>query len=206
MNSTNKVAWFVFGFLAIGVGLYPLMYVFSTGHVGLQLTKTTQLLANVAWNVGFYGHILFGGVALMVGWVQFSKRFREANFKRHRTVGKLYVATALASGICALGIAFFATGGIVAQLGFFSLALVWLYFTLNALWAIKKRDLDMHRVFMIYSYAACFAAVMLRVWLPLLTLTLQDFILAYRMVAWLCWVPNLIFAYFWVRKKGLTLG
>jgi hypothetical protein len=206
MNSTNKVAWFVFGFLAIGVGLYPLIYIFSADHVGIQLSKSAALLANVAWNVGFYGHILFGGLALMVGWVQFSKRFREANYKRHRAIGSIYVAAAVVSGGCGLGIALFATGGIVAQLGFLTLAVVWLYFTLNAFWAIKKRDLDMHRVYMIYSYAACFGAVTLRIWLPLLTLAFGAFLPAYRVVAWLAWVPNIIFAYIWVRRKGLNIG
>ena len=48
---------------------------------------------------------------------------------------------------------------------------------------------------MIYSYAACFAAVTLRIWLPILTSILGEFLSAYRIVAWLCWVPNLIVAY-----------
>ena len=55
---------------------------------------------------------------------------------------------------------------------------------------------------MIYSYAACFAAVTLRIWLPLLIVSLGDFITAYRIVAWLCWVPNLMVAYFLVDKRN----
>jgi hypothetical protein len=47
---------------------------------------------------------------------------------------------------------------------------------------------------MIYSYAACFAAVTLRIWLPLLISITGDFFIAYPIVAWLCWVPNLIVA------------
>ncbi|WP_281542492.1 DUF2306 domain-containing protein [Maribacter aestuarii] len=206
MNKTNKVAWFVFGFLAIGVGLYPLMYVFADGEIGLRLSKSEELLANLAWNIGFFGHICLGGLALMVGWVQFSKRFRNANLKRHRTIGKIYVGAVLISGLCGVGIAFYATGGLIAQAGFLSLGIVWLYFTLMAYRAIRARDIDKHRVFMIYSYAACFAAVTLRIWLPLLTIAFGSFIPAYRVVAWLCWVPNMVFAYFWVRRKGLTLG
>jgi len=58
---------------------------------------------------------------------------------------------------------------------------------------------------MIYSYAECFAAVTLRIWLPLLTLVLGEFLTAYRIVAWLCWVPNILFAYIWGRRKGITL-
>lgn len=206
MNKTNKVAWFVFGFLAIGVGLYPLMYVFADGEIGLRLSKSKDLLDDLLWNIGFYGHICFGGLALMVGWIQFSKRFRNANLKRHRLIGKIYVGAVAISGICGVFIAFYATGGPVAQIGFFCLGIVWLYFTGNAYMAIKVRDVDKHQVYMIYSYAACLAAVTLRIWLPLLTIAFGSFIPAYRVVAWLCWVPNMVFAFFWVSRKGLSLG
>jgi len=111
MNKTNKVAWFVFGFLAIGVGLYPLMYIFADSEIGLRLSKSENLLGNMVWNVGFYSHIVFGGIALMVGWIQFSKRFRNANLNRHRTIGKIYTVSVLLSGICGFFIAFYATGG-----------------------------------------------------------------------------------------------
>lgn len=58
----------------------------------------------------------------------------------------------------------------------------------------------MHQKMMIYSYAACFAGVTLRVWLPLLTLIFGDFVKAYILVAWLCWIPNLMVAYLINRK------
>lgn len=206
---TNKIAWFFFGFLAIGVSLYPVLYGYLA-YVGveeaLRSRKTAELLASVVWNTGFYTHISFGGLALLVGWVQFSKRFRNANLKRHRTIGKIYVIAVLISGLAGLYIAFYATGGLIAKLGFGSLALVWLYTTAMAYKTIRHGEVRRHEVFMIYSYAACFAAVTLRIWLPLLTIGFGDFIPAYRIVAWLCWVPNIIFAYFWVKRKGLQLA
>lgn len=205
-NTTNKVAWFVFAFLAIGVGLYPLLYFFMDGKFGLLASKSDALLADVFWNIGFYGHILFGGVALLIGWVQFSKKLRNANLQGHRTIGKVYVVAALISGVCGIFIALNANGGLVTTLGFMSLGLLWLYSTAKAFFAVRSGDLPLHQGMMIYSYAACFAAVTLRLWLPLLTFVFQDFTMAYRIVAWLCWVPNMIFAYFWVRRKGLTLA
>jgi uncharacterized membrane protein len=206
MNRTNKVAWVVFGSLAIAIGLYPLVYVFADEPISLLLSKDKELLMNILWNIGFYGHILFGGLALMVGWVQFSKRFRNSNLYRHRLIGRIYVIAVAVSGICGVYIAFYATGGLVAKLGFLSLGILWLYFTSNAYLAAKKSDLDKHKVYMIYSYAACFGAVTLRIWLPLLTIVIGSFIPAYRIVAWLAWVPNLIFAYFWVKRKGIAIG
>ncbi len=206
MNTRNKVAWVVFAVLAMGVGLYPLLYFFVDREFGLLASKSGALLSNGIWNTGFYGHILFGGLALMVGWVQFSKRIRNAHLGRHRNIGKLYVVSALISGVCGMYIAFYATGGTMAMFGFLGLGTVWLYTTLKAYLAVRNGDLKLHRAMMVYSYAACFAAVTLRLWLPMLTIAFGDFVTAYRLVAWLCWVPNMIFAFFWVRKGGLNLG
>ena len=53
---------------------------------------------------------------------------------------------------------------------------------------------------MIYSYAACFAGAALRIWLPILIAFFGDFIVAYKIVAWLCWVPNLVVANIIIRR------
>jgi hypothetical protein len=52
---------------------------------------------------------------------------------------------------------------------------------------------------MIVSYAMIFGAVTLRIELPLLIGVFQDFGPAYRVIAWLSWVPNLAFALLYVR-------
>ncbi|MDC6386043.1 DUF2306 domain-containing protein [Flagellimonas taeanensis] len=201
----NKTAWAVFAILAIGIGLYPLMYFFSAEEFGLLQGKSKEVLANVLWRIGFYGHIIFGGLALLTGWSQFSKKLRTKKMEIHRNLGKLYVLSALVSGICGVYIGFYATGGLVSSLGFISLGIVWLFTTTRAYAAIRKKDVSLHQGMMVYSYAACFAAVTLRIWLPFLTIILGEFLLAYKIVAWLCWVPNIVFAHLWVRRKGLTL-
>lgn len=201
----NKVAWVVFAFLAIGIGLYPLMYLTTSNEFGLLASKSPEVLSSKIWNVAFYGHITFGGLALLAGWSQFSKKLRSRNLNLHRNLGKFYVVTALIGGVCGVYLGFFATGGIIPALGFICLGIIWLYTTTRAYLAIRKKDLSLHQGMMIYSYAACFAAVTLRIWLPLLTIIFGEFLLAYKIVAWLCWVPNMVFAYFWVQRKGLTI-
>jgi uncharacterized membrane protein len=208
MGMTNKLAWFVFAFLAVGVSLYPLLYIyyaFQGVDIALRQSKSVELLGSTLWNVGFYGHIVFGGIALMTGWSQFSKKLRRKRLNLHRNLGKIYVFAALVSGVCGVYIAFYATGGWITILGFLGLGTIWLYTTITAYAAIRKKDLSLHQGMMIYSYAACFAAVTLRMWLPLLQLALGEFLLAYKIVAWLCWVPNIIFASTLVRKKRLPL-
>jgi hypothetical protein len=54
---------------------------------------------------------------------------------------------------------------------------------------------------MIRSYALTFAAVTLRIWLPLFQNGFgMEFISAYVIIAWLCWVPNLLWAEWYVRQ------
>ena len=201
----NKVAWVVFVLLAIGIGLYPLIYLFATEDFGLLTNKSEDLLSSTVWNLAFFGHISFGGLALLIGWSQFIKKLRAKRLNLHRNLGKVYVIAALISGLCGVYLGFFATGGIVSSLGFISLGVIWLFTTLRAYIAVKNKDLSLHQGMMIYSYAACFAAVTLRIWLPFLTIVFGEFLIAYKFVAWLCWVPNMIFAQIWVKKKGLTL-
>jgi len=200
----KKISFIVFAILCISIGLYPLAYFIVERTFGLLGTKSTELLNDIFWNITFYTHIILGGIALLIGWMQFSKKIRVKNLELHKVVGKIYVVCVLFSGLASLYIAYFATGGIIAILGFTGLGVIWLYTTTLGYMAIKNGQIAKHQRFMIYSYAACFAAVTLRIWLPALVAIYQDFIPAYRMVAWLCWVPNLIVAYFIVKRMDLN--
>ncbi len=200
----KKVSWVTIGILSSLVGLYPIIYFLIDRTFGLLGSKSAELLSDTLWNISFYGHIVLGGLALLIGWLQFNKKLRIKNIKLHRNIGNIYVISVLISGICGLYIALYATGGIISILGFFSLGLIWLYTTITSFTTIKKGHVELHEKLMIYSYAACFAAVTLRIWLPLLTIVLGEFINAYRIVAWLCWVPNIMVAYFLVRNKTVV--
>jgi len=173
ITEMKKITWFVFALFCILIGLYPLLYLLLDqsfiikNKIGLLAMKPTVTLKSTLWNIGFYGHIIFGGIALLIGWLQFSKKLRLKNLKLHRAVGKTYIVSVMVSGLCAIHIAFFATGGIISTLGFFGLGLFWLTTTLIAYKAILKGNIESHKKLMIYSYAACFAAVTLRLWLPL---------------------------------------
>jgi len=196
----KRIRWYLFAILCILVGLYPYMYFIIERTFGLLDSKSAELLQDNTWNVMFYAHILLGGFALMIGWSQFSKKIRTKHIKWHRRIGKAYIIAALISGISSLYIAHFATGGMISMIGFMGLGIIWLFTTIMAYRAIKNGEVIKHQKYMIFSYAACFAAVTLRIWLPILTATFQDFIFAYRIVAWLCWVPNIIVAFFLTRR------
>lgn len=197
----KKIIWFLFVLFAVLIGLYPVIYFIQDRTFGLLSSKSAELLASVFWNIGFYTHIILGGIALLIGWTQFAPNFRNKNIPIHRRIGKIYVIAVLLSSSAGIYIACFATGGWIASSGFICLGVIWFSITLMAYISIRKNQVDLHKRMMIYSYAACFAAVTLRVWLPLLIMGIGSFVPAYRIVAWLCWVPNLVVAYLIIQKN-----
>lgn len=201
----RKILEKLFATLAIIIGLYPAIYFLIDRKFGLLQTKSEELLSNLGWNVAFYTHIILGGVALLIGWTQFSRKLRDKNIKLHRTIGKVYICSVLLSSVSGMYIGFFATGGMWASIGFISLAAIWFTSTLIAYLTIRKGKVDIHYKMMIYSYAACAAGITLRIWLPLLTLLTKDFVSAYLITAWLCWVPNIVIAYLYIRRNNKSL-
>ncbi len=198
----KKIVWILFAFFAIGVGLYPAVYFIADRTFGLLGTKQEALLTDMVWNIALYAHIVPGGLALMIGWIQFHRSFRDRYRPVHRMVGRIYVSAVMISAVAGIYLSFFATGGGWTSLGFFLLGVVWLGSTASAFVFIKKGDRVRHEMMMIYSYAACCAAITLRIWLPLLTGYFGEFQPAYDIVAWLCWVPNIGIAWIIVRRQS----
>lgn len=196
----KKGLWILFATFALLIGLYPMIYFLIDRKFGLLGSKSVALLSNTCWNIGFYTHIIFGGIALFTGWIQFSPKMRNRRMTLHRKLGKVYVVAVLLSALAGICIGFFATGGWISSAGFICLGIIWFYTTLKAYLHIKQGEIAAHQKMMVYSYAACFAAVTLRIWLPILTIMYGDFIKAYLLVAWLCWIPNIVVAYLITRK------
>lgn len=191
----NKILRILLIIFSIVIGLYPALYFLIDRKFGLLALKSASLLASTFWNIGFYTHIILGGLALFIGWTQFSSKFRNKNLVLHRWIGKIYVTAVLLSSVAGIGIGFFATGGFLSSLGFICLGVIWFYTTLMAYVHIRNKEIIQHQKMMIYSYSASFAAVTLRLWLPLLVISIGEFKIAYTIVAWLCWIPNLFIAY-----------
>ena len=200
----RTLAWILFALLAISVGLYPTLYFVLDMSSGMKSSKSIEVLNNPAWNYFFYQHITLGGLALITGWIQFSQKFRQRYMQAHRIIGKVYVLACWLSGMAGLYLAFYATGGWMAALGFGCLAIAWLISTTMAFVAIRQKRVTDHKHWMIRSYALTFAAVTLRLWLPLSFVLSLNFIVAYTMIAWLCWVPNLLVAEWLVRRARVS--
>ncbi|MFY0601150.1 MAG: DUF2306 domain-containing protein [Cyclobacteriaceae bacterium] len=198
----KKISWFIFVFLAIGVGLYPILYAVVDGKIGLLAAKPDEVLEKQIWWFAFYTHISFGAVALLTGWSQFSKKIRAKNIRLHRNLGKIYLIGILFAGTAGFYLALNANGGWVAQVGFSGMSLSWLTTSLLAYQTIRKSKIEEHRAWMIRSYALAFSAVTLRLWLPIFDIAFgMGFNDSYTIISWLSWVPNLFVAQYFIGKK-----
>lgn len=125
-------------------GLYPTIYFLIDRKFGLLSSKSPELLVNLFWNIFFYTHIILGGIALLIGWSQFSTKLRIKHLALHRIFGKIYIIAVLLSSTAGIYIGFFATGGMVSSLGFISLGIIWFFSTLKAYLYIRNKNVLNH--------------------------------------------------------------
>ncbi|HDR4709336.1 TPA: DUF2306 domain-containing protein [Bacillus paranthracis] len=202
----NRKIWFVFTCFALLVSSYIvvqyfIMDGFQTGLVKAKLMFGSKL--SEFWYSMLFTHITTSIVALVIGPFTLSTKFRERNINRHRIMGRIYMVGILLGGLSGLYLSFYATGGLVAKLGFGLLSVLWLTSAYEALHRVKNKKIKEHRNWMIRNYALTFAAVTLRIWLPLFIVLfgIEHFELSYAIIAWLAWVPNLIVAELFIRKR-----
>ena len=188
-------------FLAILTAtLIPISF-FLAPTEGILADKSKTLLANQLYMDSFYVHVFLGGIALLIGWVGFIDKIRVKYLTLHRIAGRIYVFCFVITALTSILVSYHAYGGLVSQLGFMSVGIIAVFTTIKGFSAIMNKEIIEHRAWMRYSYACCLASVTLRLWNPILSLFMEDFLLIYRIVAWLSWIPNLHFVKFYLNKK-----
>ena len=190
--------------LSLGVAAYAVVaYGFLPVGAAVHPDMRSSMEANRA---AFYLHVFASVFALALGPFQFSAGLRARRPVLHRWCGRLYLGLGvLVGGMAGLYLAMYAFGGLVGRLGFACLALAWLYTGLRAFLAIRARDIAAHRRWMVRNFALTFAAVTLRLWLPAAVISGAPFAPAYAVIAWLCWVPNLVLAEWLFNSDAVTV-
>lgn len=148
-----------------------------------------------------YLHIIPAMAALLLGPFQFLPRLRNSRPSVHRWLGRTYLVSIVIGGLGALYIAQFSFAGIGSRLGFSLQSLLLLFTGYMAYTNIRRRNLLIHREWMMRNYALIFAAVTLRIYIRTffaLGYDLPDF---HVLNAWLCWVPNLLFVEWLIRRE-----
>ena len=155
--------------------------------------------------IALTGHAAFAGIALLVGPFQFLDTFRRRWPTLHGRLGWLYIGTVALGAAFALPLTLHAGFGPISGAGFLTLDIVWLLTTAIALrWAIKLR-FDLHRRWMLRSYALAAAAISLRIMLPISAVMGLSPAPSYRAIAWLCWLTNLALVETWLRLRYGTV-
>ena len=200
MNSIwRTLAWLLMVLLSLGIAAYA---------AGLLLNapmRSSFVLALLAERpVATLSH--FGGcaLALAIGGFQLHPGLRKRFTSVHRWMGRLYVIGVLVGGCGGLYMAWFANGGFTGKLGFALLAIAWLGTTACGYACIRSGKTNAHRRWMIRSFALTFAAVTLRLYIPASQMAGIPFDAAYPVIAWLCWVPNLVVAELFARRLPST--
>ena len=195
-------AWGLMFLSALSISLYASAYLNFDPNFGFLINKSKEILSHALYLGPFWIHVMGGIIALSIGPFQFLSKLRQKRMKLHRTLGKVYMIAILIAGISGIPISIMSAGGWVANWGFFLLALAWLFTTGQGYVKIRQKNIEAHRQWMIRSYAVTFAAVTLRIWLGLFMQVLGwDFMIAYPIVAWISWIPNLIAVELWMNWK-----
>lgn len=199
------ISYTFFCYLMLRITLQYIPY--DTDVAFLRIKQDEIALTYYRW--AFFTHVYTSMLALLAAFTQFSKTILRKFPKIHRLGGWIYTVTIIFfAGPSGLIIAYHANGGWSSQLAFCLLAILWIFFTIMAIYQIRKKDMIRHKHFMYRSFALTLSAITLRVWkYVLVAIFLPKPMDLYRLVAWLGWVLNLviaeiiIFRYYQKKKK-----
>ena len=199
----NVLAFILISYASYLLVLLSLPYIHFEKNV--EFLETKQLIYHIKpWRYSFYIHVFSSPVVIIGGLLQFNRWIMRRYASTHRKIGYTYIITVLLiSGPSAFIMSLYATGGYVAQVSFVILSILWMLFTLQALRVAKKGNYESHVKWMIRSYALTLSAVTLRFYAYLfdyfnVDISPRD---TYIILAYMSWIPNLIFSEFLIRKE-----
>jgi uncharacterized membrane protein len=196
MNSKVLAAvWGLIAVLSAAVALYSYRYLLP--HIPLLPIDVGKNLMRHPWLVVHAG---LAATALMVGPFQFVTRLRASWPKVHRWMGRTYVFACIVAGFAGLPLALGTDAGPIATVGFSLLDVIWIGCTAQALRMAMTGRYTEHRRWMVRSFALTFAAVTLRLQLPIAPMLGYPFMYGYRAASWMAWIPNLMVAELYLRR------
>lgn len=187
----------LFLLLAVAVSAYALgydwIYAYATEGIAVKFKSLNRTFV--------YCHLIGSGLALSLGAIQL---FSKQGSPWHHRLGIGYCISVLIGGIGGGYLSFFADVGPSTGVGFFTLAILWLYSTFLALSYARAGQINLHRRWIIRSLAITAAAISLRIELLILT-QFWSFATSYMIVAWSSWIGNLIIAELYLAQTSRTI-
>lgn len=189
----KNISWLVITFFAMVLFYVTSQYLSFRPDINFLLVKQ-DLIFDAVWRPTFYIHVISGMLVILIGPFQFLPNLRKRYLKVHKKLGKIYAYGILGfAAPTGLIMAFYAEGGMWSTLAFLVMSFLWFYTTIMAIITVKKKKIIEHKKWMYRSYALSFAAVTLRLLVPIMSLSnnlSEEFIIV--STAWLSWMFNLI--------------
>ncbi|WP_150241874.1 DUF2306 domain-containing protein [Nocardiopsis quinghaiensis] len=163
-------------------------------------------------------HVAASVLALVTAPLQLFPALRRG--RAHRVIGRIHLFAGVFPGaLSGLVVGVMSTYGFAAQAGFSLLAVLWFSVGAAGYRAIRQGRHADHREWMLRLFALTMAGVTLRVLMMLLLPALTPLVgpahggdeeavfrEVYQGIAWLCWVPNLLVAEWYLRRSRRGRG
>jgi len=148
-------------------------------------------------------HIVPGLLFLSLAPLQFVPRIRQRHISFHRGLGRVLVSCALISGVFALVVGFRlpAFGGIATQSATAFFGAIFLFSLVKGFWHIRRKEVRLHREWMIRAFALAMGVATIRVFLALF-MGLASFSTeeVFGTTFWLGFSVNLLAAEVWINR------
>lgn len=191
----KRIGWTLLLLVCLAVAVFSARYLI---HPPQTIKQALGNAFGLPWLVV---HVAGSVVALALGAFQFVPSWRLGRVRAHRWIGRSYVFCCLVGGVSGIMLALGSFAGPIATTGFGLLGLGWIATNVMGWRAAVQGRFDDHRRWMIRSWALTLAAVTLRIYLPLLMISDLPFEAGYRAISFMCWVPNLLLAEWWLRRR-----
>lgn len=195
----SRVLFWLSTVLCILVALVSYRFLF----LGLEAAFVDMIGHITDRNLAFLLHVSASPIALALGMFQFLPRLRERLPALHRWSGRIYGIAILTGGASGLVLSIGAIDRPAVAFGFGILSVLWIAVTVQAVRRAMAGRFTEHRRWMIRSFALTFAAVTLRLELPLFMIFGgMSYLEASGYLAWLSWLPSVVVAEWIIRRNS----
>ena len=189
------ILWIAYAYFSYLLLLITIQYVPLDFDVAFLRIKQDEI-QHFHYKIAFFSHVYTSIFLIAFGWIQFSKYIRKKYNKLHKQIGKFYIIIILLFfGPSGLIMSYYANGGLISQIAFVILSVLWMLFTYLSFYYAKKMDFKKHQKFAIRSFALTLSAISLRLFKFIIVFLFQPLPMdTYRIVSWLGWTFNLLLA------------
>ena len=192
------LAWFALDRYIAGLDGHKRAFDFLAPEYG-----AVQLDVLASRPVSEFLHRIGGTILLVTGLLQFWPKLRRERPKLHRAIGYSYIALALSAGASGIYLGVRAPyGGVLETIPAVIFGVALIATTVVALQLARQRRFEVHREWMVRSFAFVLGPISMRVYyLPMWSLLGVDELDAMWIAFWLGWLSTWIPAELWIAAR-----